>query len=236
MPTFETSTGATLSYETIGDGPPVVCIPGGPGFAAQHLGDLAELDDHRRLIMLNTRGTGDSSPPKNGSYALADHAHDLEQLRVHLEMERMALFGHSHGALIAAWYAGEFPDRIERLILDSLPMPGSPVPEDIEEMFVRWDDKAQAFVATMEQHEPSAEFFFGNEWGSLDVVSRLARIKAPTLFIFGAGDPVTQPIIEMATGALPSAELVTLPDSGHFTWVEDPAGHRAAVLGFLDAT
>ena len=236
MPTFDTSMGATLSYETIGDGPPVVCIPGGPGFAARQLGDLAGLGDHRRLIILNTRGTGDSSPPDDGSYALGNHAHDVEELRLHLEMERMDLFGHSHGALIATWYASEYPDRVERLVLDSPPMPGSPVPEDIQEMFVRWDDKVQAFVETMEQHEPAAEFFFGNEWASLDVVSRLASIKAPTLFIFGAGDPITEPIIEAATSALLSAKLVRLPEAGHFTWVENPDDHRAAVLGFLDAS
>ena len=235
MPTFETSTGATLSYETIGDGAPVVCIPGGPGFAARQLGDLGGLGDHRRLIILNTRGTGDSPPPGDGSYALGDHAHDVEQLRVHLDLERMALLGHSHGALIATWYASEFPDRINRLILDSPPMPGSPVPEDIQEMFVDWDDKVQAFVGTMEQHEPAAEFFFGVEWASLDVVSRLERIKARTLFIFGTGDVITRPIVETATGSLHSARLVTVPEAGHFTWVENPDAHRTAVLSFLDA-
>ena len=70
-------------------------------------------------------------------------------------------------------------------------------------------------------------------------VARAMAADPPIMLMdepFGAGDPITEPIIDAATGDLPSAEIVRLPEAGHFTWVENPGDHRAAILSFLDAS
>jgi len=38
-----------------------VCLPGGPGRASEYLGDLGGLSRSRRLILPDTRGTGESA-------------------------------------------------------------------------------------------------------------------------------------------------------------------------------
>src|SRR4029450_2944157 len=43
--------------------PPLVCLPGGPGRAADYLGDLGGLSAHRQLVLLDNRGTGASATP-----------------------------------------------------------------------------------------------------------------------------------------------------------------------------
>jgi hypothetical protein len=43
--------GATLAYHRTGSGPPLVCLPGGPGLEPAYLGDLGGLGRSRELIL-----------------------------------------------------------------------------------------------------------------------------------------------------------------------------------------
>jgi pimeloyl-ACP methyl ester carboxylesterase len=117
---FRTADGRTLSYRREGDGPMLVCHPGGPGFSSRYFGDLAGLGEHFTLILLNPRGSeGSDRPADSRAYTTADYVADLEELRAHLELERMRLLGHSHGGVAAQAYAATHPDRVERLVLAS---------------------------------------------------------------------------------------------------------------------
>lgn len=62
----------------------------------------------------------------------------------------------------------------------------------------------------------------------------LARIKAPTLLLWGEKDGVI-PIAEAPgyLASLPQARLVTLPNLGHVPFEEDPAASLVPVLRFL---
>ena len=118
MPLLTTPDGRSLSYETRGEGKPLVCHPGGPGFSSGYLGDLGGLDRIRQIIALDPRGTGRSDPPRSPeAYALDDYADDLALLHDHLGLGRIDLLGQSHGSLVALLYAARYPDRIARLVL-----------------------------------------------------------------------------------------------------------------------
>jgi pimeloyl-ACP methyl ester carboxylesterase len=124
---FTTRDGRTLGYHRRGSGPTLVCHPGGPGFSSLYFGDLGGLDRELELVLLDPRGTGGSDPARDPrAYAIADYAADVEELREHLGLERMLLFGHSHGGVVGMEYAAGHPDRVERLILAStLPRHGA---------------------------------------------------------------------------------------------------------------
>ena len=115
MPGLTTADGRALSYLQHGAGRPLVCHPGGPGAPVELFGDLGGLDEHRTLIMLGPRGVGGSDPAD--SYRLEDYAADLEELRTHLALERMDLFGHSAGGFMSVVYASTYPERVGRLVL-----------------------------------------------------------------------------------------------------------------------
>jgi len=117
--TFETRDGLTLVYELSGDGPLLVCHPGGPGFSARYLTrSLGGLDREFTLVLLDPRGTGASEAPDDSSaYTTADYVGDVESLREHLGEERLNLLGHSHGGVVAVAYAAEHPKRVRRLVV-----------------------------------------------------------------------------------------------------------------------
>jgi proline iminopeptidase len=102
----------------MGDGPPLVCHPGGPGLSGAYFGSLPELAEGRTVLLLDPRGTGASDRPADPrGYRLEDYASDLEELRGHLGLERLDLLGHSHGGFIATTWASSYPKSVGRLVL-----------------------------------------------------------------------------------------------------------------------
>lgn len=118
MPTFSAPDGTLLAYHATGDGPPLVCLPGGPMQDSVYLGDLGGLTAHRSLIRLDLRGTGDSETPADpASYRCDRQVDDVEALRKELGLDRLDLLAHSAGANLAALYTARHPDRVARLAL-----------------------------------------------------------------------------------------------------------------------
>jgi pimeloyl-ACP methyl ester carboxylesterase len=98
-----------------GNGPLLVCHPGGPGFDGSELADLGGLDATRTLLLVDPRGTGGSDDAQ--TYLLEDYVADIEELRADLGEDRFDLLGFSHGGLVAVAYAIAHPGRLRRLVL-----------------------------------------------------------------------------------------------------------------------
>jgi proline iminopeptidase len=121
MREFSASDGRALSYLIDGDGPVIVFLPGGPGFDPGSYYAPAQLPSWTRVVLC-PRGTGASDAPEDPSgYRLDGYVADVEELRRHLGQERMVLYGHSHGAMVALAYAQAYSDRVERLVLVAVP-------------------------------------------------------------------------------------------------------------------
>ncbi|MFB6956055.1 alpha/beta fold hydrolase [Streptomyces sp. NPDC056309] len=118
MPGYRAYDATTLAYRVLGEGPPVICLPGGPMRASDYLGDLGGLSAHRRLVLPDLRGTGGSAVPRDpASYRCDRLVDDVEALREHLGVERVDVLAHSAGANLAALYAARHPERVGRLAL-----------------------------------------------------------------------------------------------------------------------
>ncbi|MFF4586383.1 alpha/beta fold hydrolase [Streptomyces sp. NPDC001388] len=118
MPIFTAPDGTELAYHVRGEGEPLLVLPGGPMRASAYLGDLGGLTAHRRLILLDLRGTGDSAPPADpATYRCDRQVDDVEALRLHLGAERIDVLAHSAGGSLALLYAARHPGRVARLAL-----------------------------------------------------------------------------------------------------------------------
>lgn len=118
MPFVTAADGTRLAYTEVGSGPPLLCVPGGPGRAAAYLEDLGGLDRERTLVRLDNRATGMSEVPADPSTLGFDVlAEDLEALRAHLGLETAAVLGHSAGTVVAQSWASRHPERVGALVL-----------------------------------------------------------------------------------------------------------------------
>ena len=118
MTTFRTADGVELAYRTVGAGPLLVCQSGGPGRASRYLRDLGGLARTRTLLLLDSRGTGESGRPDDPARLAAPYvAADLAGLRAHLGVDTFDLLAHSAGAIVAQLYAAAHPATLRRLVL-----------------------------------------------------------------------------------------------------------------------
>lgn len=112
--TVVTEDGCRLWATDLGDGEPLVLCHGGPGLWDM-FGDLAEeLAAQVRVVRWDQRGCGRSA--RRGPYTLARTVRDLDAVRRHFGLDRMAVLGHSWGATLALRYALDHPDRVSKLV------------------------------------------------------------------------------------------------------------------------
>ncbi|MFD6920518.1 alpha/beta fold hydrolase [Streptomyces sp. NPDC059944] len=118
MPTFAAPDGTRLAHHSRGEGAPLLCLPGGPMRASAYLGDLGGLARHRRLCLLDLRGTGASDRPADpATYRCDRQVDDVEAFRGHLGLDRVDLLAHSAGGDLALLYAVRYPERVRSLTL-----------------------------------------------------------------------------------------------------------------------
>jgi proline iminopeptidase len=110
------TSGATLAarcYE--GSGLPIVLLHGGPGWGDYFGTFPSMLSPPYRVLTYDQRGCGESS--RHGSLHFRDHVEDLDDLREHLQVDRIHVFGHSWGGLLAQLYAKAYPQHVASLVL-----------------------------------------------------------------------------------------------------------------------
>lgn len=105
--------GVDLFYKKIGSGPETLVVI---MIAESLVDDLAPLAEGRTLIFYNPRGRGRSSRIDASKVAFENDFRDLEALRKHFKLEKMALLGWSHYGMMTARYAMRNPERVTRLI------------------------------------------------------------------------------------------------------------------------
>lgn len=114
--------GLKLHYLDFGnaDKPPLVCIHGLSGNAHNFDGLALYLAPHWHMISLDVRGRGDSEWGPSGDYNAAVYVNDLTALLDTLKWERVSLIGTSMGGIISMMFAGGYPNRVERLVLNDI--------------------------------------------------------------------------------------------------------------------
>ncbi|MFF0290551.1 alpha/beta fold hydrolase [Streptomyces sp. NPDC005262] len=118
MPAFSAADGTELAYHLVGEGEPLLVLPGGPMRASAYLGDLGGLSSRRRLVMLDLRGTGDSGIPADpATYRVDRQVADVEAFREHLGLDRVDVLAHSAGGDLAILHAARHPRRVRTLTL-----------------------------------------------------------------------------------------------------------------------
>lgn len=82
--------------------------------------------------------------------------------------------------------------------------------------------------------ERSRQFgFMMPDLSAFDFHGDLAAVTAPALIVFGGDEPGAELGGRALVEALPASTLVTIPDTGHFSFLESPAAFFAQVRPFL---
>ncbi|WP_313813140.1 alpha/beta fold hydrolase [Glutamicibacter sp.] len=223
--------------------PWLLFLQGGPGGKsprpASLSGWLAEAVKHFRVLLLDQRGTGLSTPANRQSLALrGDYAaqarylthfradsivRDAEALREHLGVERWSTMGQSYGGFCTLTYLSLFPQSLERCLIT-----GGLAALDAEAQDV--------YRATYQRMaERNAEYFswYPQDFGILHEIYEHVRHNDDE--VLPNGQPVTVPLVQMLGMYLGGNTRVhLLHHVFEEAFVDTPGGRRLSDT-FLDS-
>jgi pimeloyl-ACP methyl ester carboxylesterase len=119
---FITLNGLTLHYLDHGTEakPPLLCIHGLTGNAHNFDALAPRLSPSYHVMSLDVRGRGDSGWTAPGEYTPQNYASDVAGMLDHLKIDRVTLIGTSMGGMISILFAGGYPHRVEKLVLNDI--------------------------------------------------------------------------------------------------------------------
>jgi proline iminopeptidase len=98
--------------------PVVVALHGGPGGDHSSFKPvLSGLVGRAQVVYVDHRGCGRSARGPQETYTLENNVEDLEALRQHLGLPRIAVLGISYGGMVALAYAARYPAAVSHLIV-----------------------------------------------------------------------------------------------------------------------
>ncbi|MBB5852417.1 alpha/beta fold hydrolase [Amycolatopsis umgeniensis] len=241
---------------------PLVLLHAFPVDARMWDGVRAPLVERLRLITPDQRGLGRSPLPETGREpSLDDAARDVVALLDRLELDKVVLGGCSMGGYLTMAVLRVAPERVGGLVfLDT-----KATADTAEAARARYDVAARVEAegagwmpeavtpglisgkAAPEVSERLRELITsqppaGIAWAARamaarpDSIETLRSADVPALVVVGEEDGLTP--LEAANTlveTLPDATLVVLPEVGHLTPLEDPAGVVEAILGWYPA-
>ncbi|MGF9724565.1 2-succinyl-6-hydroxy-2,4-cyclohexadiene-1-carboxylate synthase [Bacillus safensis] len=112
-----------VAYEVVDQNPsaanPTLCLHGFTGSAASWTFLNAYLEN-ARLIQVSLLGHGRTdSPVSVRRYAMSQQLADLAEILNQLKLHKVNILGYSMGGRIALSFAARYPDRVNKLILES---------------------------------------------------------------------------------------------------------------------
>jgi len=118
---FVDAKGVLVYWRSIGRGPPLLVVHGGPGASHDYfLPHLLPLARTNRLVFVDERGSGRSERLEDPKlYTVANMVEDLEAVRSALGLGKVSLLGHSFGGVLAQAYAFRYPQHLSSLVLCS---------------------------------------------------------------------------------------------------------------------
>ena len=230
MPFFTFPDGVQIYYDELGDGPAMLLSHAGWGRYVNWFYSQMEAFPDQRLVIPDRRGYGRSTPVDHLPTDYHRHnAGDMLALLDGLSIDETILWGHSDGAVIAAWMALKAPDRVRALMLEGTHLwrrkPGSL--EAFREGISHPENylEERAIQRLREGHGTrwrQVVANWGNAWLALYEMAgdlyngRLGEIGVPTLVLHGVNDPHTDlEEIEALADQIPGATLHLFPEVEH---------------------
>lgn len=99
-------------------GKPIVMLHGIRGYAETFSGVAAALQPGHRVIAFDQRGRGESDWDPRHDYYTDTYVSDLKSVVAQLGLDRFSLLGHSMGGINAIVFAAQYPDQVERLVIE----------------------------------------------------------------------------------------------------------------------
>ncbi|MGA9573808.1 MAG: alpha/beta hydrolase [Lysobacterales bacterium] len=210
-----------IHYSIYGDGPPLVLLHGGLSSSLDWIGEIPELSRHYKVIAIDLRGHGLSSPGAN-PFTYRQFAQDVLAVLDSLSIASADIAGWSDGGNVGLLFALQFPERIGHLIAISANFnPGgilsefrNNVPAETDSWIRRWLHRITTGAPSLWPQHLKRVTQMWQHFPQL-TTEDLNRIRTPTLVVVGEHDYVKLAHARAMADALPDGQLLVLSNVGH---------------------
>jgi pimeloyl-ACP methyl ester carboxylesterase len=233
--------GIRIYYATYGEGPPVVLLHGGLANADYWGNQIPALALRRTVIAMDSRGHGRSTRSLRplGYDLMAD---DVVALMDALGIPKADIVGWSDGAVVALDLAMRYLDRVGKIFAYAVNTTTAgtkhaAILHPAVLAFIRRAGREYKRLSDTPKEYGSLLLQIIRMWASAPdwTDEDLAAIAAPVLVVHGEHDEaIKRAHVEYVAATIPGAQLLILPGSGHFAFLENPDLFNRALVRFLD--
>ncbi|HEY0182103.1 MAG TPA: alpha/beta fold hydrolase [Rhodopila sp.] len=235
--------GIKVWYAVFGQGEPVIFLHGGLAHAAYWGLQVPAVARQHQVIVMDSRGHGRSTRDAQ-PYGYDLMADDVVALLDHLRIRRTAVVGWSDGGILGLDLAIRYPDRVSKVFAFAANADPSGVIDGVEKnpTFAAFIARAGHEYQTLSATPKGYDAFVGaisRMWETQPrwTAAQLAAIRTPVLVVDGDHDEaIKRPHTEMLAATIPGAGLLILPETSHFSFLQDPDQFTWHVLHFLSQT
>ncbi|MBR2279148.1 MAG: alpha/beta hydrolase [Eubacterium sp.] len=190
-----------LSYVEKGGGKPIILIHGNGEDHKIFKAQIADFSKEYHVFAVDTRGHG-ATPRGSKPFTISQFADDLNDFMDDKSIEKAHIFGFSDGANIAMAFAVKYPEKVDKLILNS----GNFAVNGLKKTFLI-PCKIRYIIAEKAGDKPLCELL-KLMLCDFDIdESDLAKIKAKTLVIAGDRDLIKLSHTRLIAKSIPNSEL-----------------------------
>lgn len=256
MQRLTSSSGATISYDRYGSGPPLVLVHGSFSDHQTNWEFVKPLFEKQFTVYAIAR-RGRSETEATEGHSLEDEGKDIAAM-VEAIPEPVFLLGHSYGAHTALAAATKVPDRVRKLVLYEPPWPhvvGKDALARLEKLAQAgdWENFAMTFFhdALLVPLEELDELRTTELWPSIIAdanaslgdlralnrydfkAERFGGLRVPVMLQIGTESPRHLYVTDALAAVFPEARIEELPGQAHEGMTTAPGRYAEAVSRFL---
>ena len=222
---------ARIACYDIGRGHPLILLHGNGEDSSYWNAQISEFTRFMRVIAVDSRGHGASDSGTKGlSFELM--AQDLKHILDVKGIKKAFFLGFSDGGNLAIKFALQWPDMVEKLVLNGANIDPSGVRRSVQAPIEIGYAMARRFAARSEKARANAEMLGLMVNEPHIPPETLSALTMPVLVLAGTRDMVKRRHTEQIAASLPNAQLQFL-NGDHFLAAKEPAAFNEAVLRFL---
>ena len=232
--------GIKIWYAVFGNGEPVIMLHGGLANANYWGLQVPELARHYKVIVMDSRGHGRSTRDAR-PYGYDLMADDVVGLLDSLKIGKAAVVGWSDGAILGLDLALRHPTRTSKVFSFAANTDTSGVADNVEKnpTFAAYIERAgheyEKLSATPKEYAAFVNAI-SKMWATQPnwTAAQLKTIGIPIVVVDGDHDEaIKRPHTEQIAAQIPGAELLILPNTSHFSFLQDSGQFTDAVRRFL---